>query len=99
MLLPRPARRGAESRSATTEITGGAGMGVRAWQYIQRHHVGLLALFFGLGGSAYAATLPRNSVGTAQLRRGAVTSTKVRNASLRRRDFAPGQLPRGARGP
>jgi hypothetical protein len=51
-----------------------------------------LALFLALGGAAYAATqLPRNSVGAAQLRRGAVTPVKI---SARAR----AQL-RGAQGP
>jgi Collagen triple helix repeat (20 copies) len=37
-----------------------------------------LALFLALGGAAYAATqLPKNSVGTAQLRNGAVTAGKI----------------------
>lgn len=42
--------------------------------------------------------LPRNSVGTAQLRNGAVTAAKVRAHSLLRRDFKAGQLPAGPRG-
>jgi len=37
-----------------------------------------LALFIALGGGAYAATLPRNSVGPAQLKSGAVTSASGR---------------------
>jgi hypothetical protein len=59
------------------------------------------ALFVALGGSSYAAlTLPRDSVGTKQIRRhavgrselrgGAVTSDKVKNSSLQVNDFAPG---------
>lgn len=67
--------------------------------YLRRHHIGLLALFFALSGTAYAATLPRNSVGTAQLKRNAVTSAKVRNGSLLRIDFRAGQLPAGPVGP
>jgi hypothetical protein len=57
-----------------------------------------LALFLALGGGAYALTLPRNSVGSAQLRSdsvgraeirtGAVTSSAVRNRSVRLRDLA-----------
>ena len=36
--------------------------------YGRRHHVGLLALIFALGGTSYAAVrLPSHSVGTAQL--------------------------------
>ena len=44
--------------------------------------VASIALTIALGGTAWAATLPRNSVGTAQLKRNAVTSIKVRNNSL-----------------
>ena len=46
--------------------------------YLRRHHIGLLALFVALGGTSYAAAkLPRNSVGTPQLRSGAVTQAKL----------------------
>jgi hypothetical protein len=62
--------------------------------------VACLALLISLGGTGYAALkLPRNSVGTAQLKKNAVTSVKVRNHSLRRVDFKAGQLPAGRRGP
>jgi Collagen triple helix repeat (20 copies) len=62
--------------------------------------IALAALFVALGGSSYAAlSLPRGSVGTTQLRAGAVTSAKVRDGSLLSRDFKRGQLPRGATGP
>ena len=67
--------------------------------YLRRHHVGMLALFIALSGTAYAATLPRNSVGTAQLKKDAVTTKKVKNRSLLAADFKAGQLPRGAQGP
>src|SRR4051794_2091607 len=56
-------------------------------QYLGRHHVGLLALFIALSGSAYAAGVARNSVGTAQLKRNAVTSPKVKDGSLHLTDF------------
>jgi hypothetical protein len=72
-------------------------MARKAVAYLRRHHVALLALFFALSGTAYAATLPRNSVGTAQLKRDAVTSSKIKDRSLLARDFKPGEL-RGARG-
>src|ERR671923_931118 len=62
--------------------------------------VAFIALLAALGSSAYAQlTIPRNSVGNAQLKRNAVTSSKVRNGSLLSRDFRPGQLPAGPQGP
>jgi hypothetical protein len=62
--------------------------------------VAFIALLAALGSSAYAQlTIPRNSVGNAQLKRNAVTSSKVRNGSLLSRDFRAGQLPQGPRGP
>ena len=74
--------------------------------------VACLALLVALGGTSVAAVsqlVPRNSVGPAQLqfsavtgpkiRSNAVTSVKVRNRSLLRADFAPGQLPAGPTGP
>jgi hypothetical protein len=61
--------------------------------------VAFIALLVGLGSSAYAQLIiPRNSVGNPQLKRNAVTSSKVKNRSLLRRDFRAGQLPRGPRG-
>jgi len=67
--------------------------------YVRRHHLGMLALFAALSGTAYAASLPRNSVGTAQLKRNAVTSAKVKPRSLLASDFRRGQLPAGPQGP
>jgi hypothetical protein len=44
--------------------------------------VATLALFVALGGASYAATqLPRNSVGTTQLRKAAVTPAKLSDAA------------------
>ena len=56
--------------------------------YLRQHHLGLIAVFIAVTGTAYAATLPRNSVGTKQ----------VVNHSLLKRDFKSGQLPRGTLG-
>lgn len=62
--------------------------------------IATIALFVALGGGAYAATqLPKNSVGAKQLKKSAVNSAKVKDASLMGKDFKPGQLPAGARGP
>jgi hypothetical protein len=52
-----------------------------------------------LGHATAQLVLPRGSVGTAQLRDGAVTAAKVKDRSLLARDFRPGELPRGAQGP
>jgi hypothetical protein len=80
--------------------------------YVRRHHIALLALFFALGGSAFAAgnvLIPRNSVGTAQLKNGAVIKSKISSRTLaqlkgnRGAQGAPGpagpQGPQGAQGP
>ena len=63
--------------------------------------VACVALAISLSGTAYAVStaLPRNSVGPVQLKNNAVNSAKVRNASLRAADFAPGQIPAGPQGP
>jgi hypothetical protein len=62
--------------------------------------VACLALAVSLGGTSYAAiTLPKNSVGTKQLKKNAVISTKVKNGSLLRADFRSGQIPAGPQGP
>jgi hypothetical protein len=62
--------------------------------------VSLIALAVALGGTGYAVTqLPRNSVGTKQIKKNAVTGAKVKAGSLEASDFKPGQLPRGERGP
>jgi hypothetical protein len=63
--------------------------------------VATIALLVALGGSGYAAvalTLPANSVGTAQLKSNAVISSKVKDHSLLKADFASGQIPAGPRG-
>lgn len=61
--------------------------------------VACLALSVALGGTGYAAiTLPKNSVGARQLKKNAITSTKVKDRSLLARDFKQGQIPRGLKG-
>ena len=61
--------------------------------------VACVALTVALGGTSYAAVnLPRHSVGTAQLKRNAVVSAKVKNRSLLALDFKKGQLPAGPPG-
>jgi hypothetical protein len=69
--------------------------------------VATIALFIALGGATYAAVhLPKNSVGSKQIKKkavktsdlaaDAVTSPKVANGSLLGEDFAAGQLPKEA---
>jgi hypothetical protein len=81
----------------------------RLGAHLTEHAVGYVALFIAIGGTSYAAvSLPRNSVGTAQLRAGSVTapklakravdSSKVKNGTLLAKDFAAGQLPAGPKG-
>ena len=48
---------------------------------------------------AYAAGLAANSVGTPQLKQQAVTSAKVKNGTLKKKDFKPGTLLAGSSGP
>ena len=62
--------------------------------WIRRNAIALVALFVALGGTGYAAfKFPANSVGTAQLRNGAVTGAKVRSHSLSGNALASGVLP------
>lgn len=62
--------------------------------------ISLLALFIATSGASYAALqIPKNSVGTKQLKKNAVTSTKVKDRSLLAKDFKKGQLPQGPQGP
>ena len=62
--------------------------------------ISVVALCIALGGTSYAAlTLPRNSVGSKQIKSGAVKSSDVKNSSLRLRDFKRGEVPAGATGP
>lgn len=46
--------------------------------------VSLIALFIALGGTSYAAiaSLPKNSVGTKQIKDGAVTAAKISSSAL-----------------
>jgi hypothetical protein len=71
--------------------------------------VAIIALIVALGGTSYAAfNLPKNSVGTRQLKNNSVTGAKikahavssaqVRTGSLLAADFKGGQLPAGPKG-
>lgn len=56
-----------------------------------------VAVFIALGGTSYAVA--RNSIGNAQLKSNAVTSSKVRNGSLTAKDLTRSALLTGTRGP
>jgi hypothetical protein len=61
----------------------------RAFRHLRSNLVAYLALFVALGGTSYAAAgLPRNSVGSAQLKTSAVNSAKVKNGSLTTSDLS-----------
>jgi hypothetical protein len=73
------------------------------------HVIAMLALFVAMGGTGYAALkLPKNSVGSKQIKKNAVTgkkikknsvtSVKVKDGSLTAIDFGAGQLPKGDKG-
>jgi hypothetical protein len=51
--------------------------------HVRRQPVAFIALFIALGGSSYAAlALPKNSVGTKQLKNGAVTGSKIKAGAI-----------------
>jgi hypothetical protein len=61
--------------------------------------VACVALAVALGGTGYAAgVLPANSVGTRQLKQGAIVAAKVKPHSLLAVNFKAGQLPAGEQG-
>jgi hypothetical protein len=58
-----------------------------------------MALFVAIGGASYAAiTLPKNSVGAAQIKKSAVTGAKVKAGTLDASDFKAGALSAAAAG-
>ena len=62
----------------------------------------LVVAVFGstpLGRAAQQLVLPKGSVGTAHLKKDAVTAAKVKNGTLVAADFKAGQLPAGPQGP
>ena len=60
-----------------------------------------IALLVALGGTSIAAVnalVPKNSVGTQQIRNRAVTAAKVKLGSLLAANFKAGELPTGGSG-
>jgi hypothetical protein len=63
----------------------------------RKNLIAYIALFVALGGTSYAAVaLPYNSVGSRQLRDGAITNVKVKAHSLRATALAVGVIPTAA---
>jgi hypothetical protein len=63
-------------------------------QHLRRHLIAYLALFVALGGTSYAAfKLPKNTVGSKQIKNNAVTGSKVKNGSLTKADLKRGEIP------
>jgi hypothetical protein len=61
--------------------------------------VATIAVFLALGGASYAAfKLPKNSVGTRQIKKNAVNSSKVANGSLLPSDLKGHKFPQGPKG-
>jgi len=60
-------------------------MASKPLRFLRRNTIALLALFIALSGTTYAAStlLPRNSVGTAQLKNGAVTKKKINKKTIK----------------
>lgn len=61
--------------------------------------IATIALFIALGGAAVAAGLPKNSVGTKQIKRGAVTAAKVKRSAITSGKIAPKAVTAGKLGP
>jgi hypothetical protein len=60
--------------------------------------IATLALFVALGGAAVAAGLPKNSVGTRQLKPGAVTTSDLRRQAVKAGKIAPRAVTAGKLG-
>ena len=72
---------GSVARSETGET--GTHIMNRGLAHLPGNAVAYAALFVALSGTAYAATtLPANSVGTKQIKNGAVTGAKIKNGSV-----------------
>jgi hypothetical protein len=69
-------------------MTGGFG------RFLRHNTIALIALFFALAGTTFAAStaLPRNSVGTKQIKKNAVTSVKIKNNQVTGADVKESSL-------
>jgi hypothetical protein len=63
-------------------------------RHLRNNIVGYLALIIALGGTSYAVTaLPRNSVGTPQIKDSAVTTPKIKDRAVTKAKTKPGVVP------
>jgi hypothetical protein len=62
--------------------------------FLRQNSIAMLALFFALAGTTFAAAnaLPKNSVGTKQLKKNAVTSVKIKNNQVTGADVKESSL-------
>ena len=60
--------------------------------------VSMLALLLAMGGTGYALSIPKNSVGSAQIKNNAIKTSDVKDGSLLSGDFMAGQIPPGPQG-
>jgi len=70
-------------------------MSKRLGRFARQNAIALLALFLALGGTSFAAAnivLPKNSVGTKQLKKNAVISSKIKNNSVTGADVKESSL-------
>jgi hypothetical protein len=61
--------------------------------------VALLALMLAMSSTAYAMSIPKNSVGSKQIKNNSVKTTDVKDGSLLESDFKTGEVPAGPKGP
>ena len=74
-------------------------MARRVLSYLRRNHLAVFALVFAMAGTSVAAVhLGRNTVGSRQIKTGAVTSADIKNKTLKTRDFKGGVLGGGGGG-
>ncbi len=76
-------------------MRGGKRLLSRVGAYVRQHHMGLIAVFIALTGTAYAATnktAPKNSVVTKSIRAGAVTHPKLAPNSVDGSNVIDGSL-------
>jgi hypothetical protein len=67
----------------------------RFGRFLRQNTIALLALFFALSGTTFAAAnvvLPKNSVGTKQLKKNAVTGVKIKNNQVTGADVKESSL-------